>query len=62
MISYCTKNVEIEVFLENKKVGTITGSAVMGYWYKPKGGEPGMVFDTVEQVKRSIEGNDETLD
>ncbi len=62
MIRYCTKNIEIEVFLEGKKVGVITGSTGMGYWYKPRGGEPGKVFDTIDQVKRSIEDSDEALD
>jgi len=58
MITYDETTSEIKVRLGKNHVGTITGSRSMGYWYKPKGGEPGEIFPTVNQVKRSLEGDE----
>lgn len=58
MITYDETTQEIKVRLEGKHVGTITGSRSMGFWYKPKGGVPGERFDTVNEVKRSLEGEE----
>jgi len=58
MITYDETTTEIKVRLEDKHVGTITGSRSMGYWYKPKGGAPGKIFLTINDVKRSIEGDE----
>lgn len=55
MITYDEEMHEIKVRLEGKQVGTITGSKSMGWWYKPKGGAPGQIFSTVNEVKRSLE-------
>lgn len=58
MITYNEETTEIKVLLDRKHVGTITGSRTMGYWYKPKGGAPGERFATINEVKRSIEGDE----
>lgn len=58
MITYDETTTEIKVRLEGKHVGTITGSRSMGFRYKPKGGDPGEVFGTINDVKRSLEGDE----
>lgn len=55
MIRY-EETVEIKVFLNNRLVGNIVGSRSTGWRYKPKGGSAGALFDSIDEVKRSIEG------
>lgn len=57
MITYETIISEIRVKLDGKHVGHIVGSSEMGWWYKPKGAQPGEKFDTIEEVKRSLESD-----
>lgn len=52
-------NHEYRVLLEGKRVGTILSKEGKGWWYKPKNGQPGEVFDSLAKVKRSIEYGDE---
>lgn len=60
MITYSTGQARhitfIYVFLDGKRVGTINGPLDGKYWYKPIGGHRGEKFDTIAEVKASIEG------
>lgn len=47
----------IAVFLEKKRVGKIL-KVTKGYQYYPKGGQPGEVFDTLDECKDSLEANE----
>lgn len=49
--------VVLRVRLDGKTVGRIV-SGQKGYHYKPDGAAPGESFPTVDQCKRSIEGDE----
>jgi hypothetical protein len=58
MITYDEKTSEIKVRLEGKHVGTIVGSKASGWRYKTRSGHYGDRFATINEVKRSVEGDE----
>lgn len=43
------------VRLEGRKVGYILSKEGLVWWYKPKNGQPGQSFNSLDAVKRSLE-------
>jgi hypothetical protein len=56
MITYKRKNQNFNVYVENKLVGIIKEVPKKQYQYFPKGSKlGGKIFNSVEQVKQSLE-------